>query len=148
MELEVLEGFLELNHKAVEDGDLADQVRLNHLFHEALWRAAHNEYLRRHLETLRGLIERGRPTTLQIPGRPEESLQEHTAIVEALTSRDAPAAEVATKLHFRRAMALRLLTQRHLGPTVEDHSGAVAEAEAGRESNETFVRTSNGSGRP
>jgi DNA-binding GntR family transcriptional regulator len=110
--LDVLATLLDLQRAAVESEDVEQQVDLNHRFHETIWQSAHNSYLARHLDTLRRLIERGRDTTLKIPGRQLGSLMEHTAIVEALRRRDPDAAEAATKNHFRRAMATRQINER------------------------------------
>lgn len=111
-DLDIFASLLELHRLAVEGGDLEEQIELNHRFHEKIWEGAHNGYLARHLDTLRHLIERGRETTLKIPGRQRESLEEHRAIVQAVQARDPDAAEAATKQHFRRAMALRELNER------------------------------------
>jgi DNA-binding GntR family transcriptional regulator len=93
---------------AVAVGDVPRLVALNHAFHDAVWIAAGNRYLAGQLRLLRGLIERLQQTTLAVPHRQQEMLEEHRALVEALRGQDAHEAEEITRRHFRTAMALRL----------------------------------------
>lgn len=80
----------------------------NRLFHETLYRCAHNRYLVKTLNTLQeSMMLLGR-TTLATLGRAETSRAEHGAIVEALARRDPDAAEDAARAHIVAAYRIRL----------------------------------------
>jgi DNA-binding GntR family transcriptional regulator len=93
------------------DAQLTDPDALaanNRLFHETLYRCAHNRYLVKTLQTLQeSMMLLGR-TTLASPGRAETSRAEHGAIVEALGRRDPEAAEAAARAHISTAYRIRL----------------------------------------
>jgi DNA-binding GntR family transcriptional regulator len=93
-------------------GDLARIVELNHAFHDALWDAAHNPFLRRQLEGAWRLIERLDATIVDTEERQRETLREHRALVEALRERDADGAERLAREHFGRASTARLMQAR------------------------------------
>ena len=89
----------------------ADPTRLarnNRLFHEAMFRCAHNRFLMRFVNSLRqSMVLLGR-TTLGIAGRPETARAEHDAIVAAIARRDIEAATAAARAHIRAAYRARL----------------------------------------
>ncbi len=95
----------------VRDAQLTSSEALaanNRLFHETLYRCAHNRYLVKTLNTLQeSMMLLGR-TTLAAPGRAESSRAEHAAIVEALARRDPDAAEKAARAHIIAAYRIRL----------------------------------------
>ena len=93
-------------------GDVSRIVDLNHDFHDTIWDAARNDFLKRQLELARSLIERHESTTLETDDRQRQALAEHRAILAALRASDVDAAETATLEHFRRASALRVLAKR------------------------------------
>lgn len=96
----------------------------NRLFHETLYRCAHNRYLVKTLNTLQeSMMLLGR-TTLAAPGRAETSRAEHAAIVEALARRDPDAAEQAARAHIIAAYRIRLeqLFQTHTEPAAPAES--------------------------
>jgi DNA-binding GntR family transcriptional regulator len=98
---------------AVEQQASDDElVRLNHAFHETIWRMAGNRYLVDQLRVLRGRIELSGRTTLSSPDRAAEAMSEHAALLEAIAKQDPDAAEELARTHFRRAMALRLASVR------------------------------------
>ena len=114
-ELDVLtlEGLAARWSAALEEGGDKEQlVRLNHAFHETIWRAAGNRYLVEQLIALRDRIELSRRTTLATPGRPEEAMGEHAQLIDAIVRRDGDAADELARFHFRRAMAIRLASLR------------------------------------
>lgn len=80
----------------------------NREFHGAIWHASHNESLADLLDRLNLHLLRYPQTTLAAPGRWEETLDEHRALVEAILARDAEAAQEAAYQHFARARDLRL----------------------------------------
>lgn len=80
----------------------------NRLFHETLYRCAHNRYLVKTLSTLQeSMMLLGR-TTLATSGRADTSRHEHGAIVEALAQRDPDEAERAARAHIIAAYRIRL----------------------------------------
>jgi DNA-binding GntR family transcriptional regulator len=83
-----------------------ERVRLNRLFHEALWAASHNSTL---VDVIDRLIAHLHPqTTLRFPGRWEHILAEHGALLDAITEHRADdAAAIATE-HMTKAREIRL----------------------------------------
>lgn len=85
-DLAILEGLVSDMEQAWREMDLARVRRSNYYFHSAIYSGSGSEILR-------GLIERLWPrfaTDLlwMIPGRSEQSIEQHRAILEALKSRD------------------------------------------------------------
>ena len=111
IDLATLEGILESEVQAYSANphDAEGQVRLNHSFHETLWRISRNRYLASQLETLRAMIERMQETTLRSVERQAQALDEHRQIVSAVSVRDSRKAEKLARLHFRNAMAARMV---------------------------------------
>ncbi len=100
-----------LREIAQMDRGLEDAVRIaraNRLFHEALFRAAHNRFLLRAVNALRQSMVLLGPTTLATPGRPDMARGEHEAIVEAVARHDPHAAGEAARAHIRAAYRARL----------------------------------------
>jgi DNA-binding FadR family transcriptional regulator len=90
---------------------LDDPVKLaknNRLFHDALYRAAHNRYLLKTANSLRESLALLGPTTLARVGRGAAAYQEHDELVRAIESRDADAAEKASRTHMRSAHRTRI----------------------------------------
>lgn len=104
-----IDALRELAQRDREAGDDAVRLaRLNRLFHEAVFRSAHNRFLMRAVHALRqSMVLLGR-TTLAMPGRAEVARGEHDAIVAAIARRDAEAATAAARAHIRAAYRARL----------------------------------------
>lgn len=88
-----------------------DPVKLaknNRLFHETLYRAAHNRYLLKTLSMLRESMALLGQTTLSLPGRSSTAFAEHDALVAAIERHDAAAAEEASRAHIRAAHRARM----------------------------------------
>jgi DNA-binding GntR family transcriptional regulator len=101
-----------LRELALRDREIGDDptrlARVNRLFHEAMFRSAHNRFLMRAVHSLRqSMVLLGR-TTLAIAGRPGTARAEHDAIVEAISRHDAEAAAAAARAHIRAAYRARL----------------------------------------
>jgi DNA-binding GntR family transcriptional regulator len=111
MDLAMLEEVTAGFERAI-GGDVSDVIDLNHEFHDIVWEASRNAYLKRQLGLVRALIERRDSTTLVTESRQHEVLAEHRAILAALAASDADAAETAALVHFHRASARRVLTKR------------------------------------
>ncbi len=80
----------------------------NRIFHEALYRSTHNRYLEKFLNTLRESMALWVHTTLSVPGRSQEALNQHDAIVSAIERRDVAGAEQSARDHIRDAYRLQL----------------------------------------
>jgi DNA-binding GntR family transcriptional regulator len=80
----------------------------NREFHQAVWRASHNETLLDLLRRLNLHVVRYPSTTLSHPGRWAEGNQEHGQIVAAIEERDGERAAALTAAHFGTARRLRL----------------------------------------
>jgi len=92
--------------EAAGPDDDQHRVRLNRLFHEALWAASHNGTL---VEVIDRLIAHLHPqTTLRFPGRWDSILREHGELLAAITEHRADdAAAIATE-HMTQAREIRL----------------------------------------
>lgn len=94
-----------------EQADPSDGQQLaerNRAFHHAVVLASHNETLIDLLERLDMHLLRYPATTLQYPGRWDEALVEHRALVEAIAARDADRAAELASTHFTTARDVRL----------------------------------------
>ena len=80
----------------------------NRRFHDALYRAAHNRYLVKTLNTLRQSMALLGQTTLAMPGRSATALEEHEKLIRAIEKRDAEAAAKAARDHIRAAYSARM----------------------------------------
>lgn len=88
--------------------DPARLAKNNRLFHETLYRAAHNRYLSKTLNSLRESMALLGQTTLGLPGRSATAFEEHNALVSAIERRDPEAAEQASRAHIRAAHRARM----------------------------------------
>jgi DNA-binding GntR family transcriptional regulator len=94
--------------------DLADApddalvlVKLNRRFHQAIYDAAHNQYLTQTLDTLHDSMALLHSTTFRAPNRRRESDEEHRRIVSAIERHDADDAEAIAREHIRQAQRTR-----------------------------------------
>ena len=83
-------------------------ARHNQRFHEALYLAAHNRYLLKTLNALRDAMSLLGETTYAAGGRAKSALAEHRAMVAAIASGDAAAAEAAARAHIQGAQRTRI----------------------------------------
>jgi DNA-binding GntR family transcriptional regulator len=91
-----------------ERGDLMAVSDANARLHRRILEMSGHETAQRLSATLISQIVRFQYRTVLLPGRPERSLREHTAIVEAIAAGDAEAAERAMRRHLSQvAAALR-----------------------------------------
>lgn len=105
-EISMLRGIFEKD-KTIAD-DPAKLAHNNRVFHECLYRAAHNRYLSKTLNALRESMALLGQTTLGLAGRSEHALEEHDALVTAIERRDPVAAELASREHIRAAYRARM----------------------------------------
>ncbi len=82
-------------------------VTLNRRFHQAIYEAAHNQYLMQTLNMLHDSLALLHNATFRVPSRRSESDEEHRKIVVAIEKRDPDAAEEAAREHIRQAQRTR-----------------------------------------
>lgn len=98
-----------LGEELVADDTPQELARVNKRLHSAIYAAAHNRYLLKALNSMQDALSRLPNTTFSWPGRRVSARQEHTALVAAITRRDAVAAEASARYHIREALRHRLL---------------------------------------
>lgn len=106
---EEIANFEQLN---IEIGNAASEpqraAHWNRVLHERIYDAARNRYLGQALEGLQEAITLLQDTTFGRPGRTEEAVVEHDAIIDAISRRDPEAARAAAIAHIRQAFEARL----------------------------------------
>jgi DNA-binding GntR family transcriptional regulator len=105
-EIHMLQAMVETHRQLPDDPKV--HARENTLFHEHIYRAAHNRFLLKSLQDLHDSVVLLGRTTFAAPGRIAEALGEHEAIVAAIARRDEAAAEELARRHVRRGYELRL----------------------------------------
>jgi DNA-binding GntR family transcriptional regulator len=94
---------------AVANEDYSLFSQCNAALHREVQRMAGNATASRILDTLKSHLVRLQYRVILLPGRPQASLAEHRAIVDALCKRDGDAAEAAMRRHLE--SFIRLLKQ-------------------------------------
>jgi DNA-binding GntR family transcriptional regulator len=105
-EIHMLQAMVETHRQLPDDPKV--HARENALFHEQIYRAAHNRFLLKSLQDLHDSVVLLGRTTFAAPGRIAEALGEHQAIVAAIARRDEVEAEQLARRHVRRGYELRL----------------------------------------
>lgn len=98
----------DLAHQAMREGDSARASWLNAEFHFVIWRVAGNRPLLRAINGVHESVQRFPQNTLAYPGRLEESVNEHTQLLEAIRDRDHAKAEAITVEHVRKVRNIRM----------------------------------------
>jgi DNA-binding GntR family transcriptional regulator len=86
--------------KAVADGEPMTYSDLNHELHARIREFSGQAVAVELLERLNAQLVRHRFQLALRPGRPQQSLSEHLAMIEAITARDPQAAEAAVRAHL------------------------------------------------
>ncbi|MDE1555144.1 MULTISPECIES: GntR family transcriptional regulator [Comamonas] len=102
-QLEQLQRLHQELEAAVADAD--QFFRVNEAFHMQLLALCDNRFLSQVVADLRKVMKLNRHQSLFKRGRIEDSLQEHAAIVQALTQRNPAAARQAMHTHFANGLA-------------------------------------------
>ena len=105
LELDALKHLLANQRAAKAPGEAAVA---NRQLHDAIARAAHNEYLLRAMNVLTDALALLGETTYTVPGRMGSGLRENAEIVQAIVNRDPDAAEQAARRHILAAGAVRV----------------------------------------
>ena len=86
----------------------SELASVNHAFHDQLWRSSHNSTLVDLLTRLEVHTRRYPEPTVNQPGRWEEAIAEHSAIIEAIRRHDPETAKRLSREHMTAARDLRL----------------------------------------
>lgn len=107
-ELKELKHSLELEEFYTEKDDLEQILKLDTKFHETIYRASKSKPLMNMLSNFHHYIQRARTYSLGMSGRAKEALEEHEAIYEAISQKNAKEAEELTIEHVKKASLNRL----------------------------------------
>ncbi|MFJ8863519.1 GntR family transcriptional regulator [Streptomyces sp. NPDC102451] len=99
-QLDRLAGVGEAMTKAVADGEPMLYSDLNHELHALVREFSGQQTAVSLLERLNGQLVRHRFQLALRPGRPQQSLSEHLAMIDAIRARDPQAAEAAVRSHL------------------------------------------------
>jgi len=105
-EIRILQATLDAHRTLPDNPNIHAQE--NTLFHGQIYRAAHNRFLLKSLQSLHDSVALLGRTTFAAPGRIAEARQEHQAIVDAIARRDEAEAEALARKHVRRGYELRV----------------------------------------
>ncbi len=105
-EIRVLFGMIEADRKVANDPKQLS--RANRRFHNQIHLASRNRYLVRQLEMVHRSMALLTVTSLAAAGRGQQSLDEHFAIVEAISKRLPEEADAAVRRHLSLAFETRL----------------------------------------
>ena len=86
--------------KAVADGEPVTYSDLNHELHSRIREFSGQQTAQELLERLNAQLVRHRFQLALRPGRPQQSLNEHLTMIEAIRARDPQAAETAVRAHL------------------------------------------------
>jgi DNA-binding GntR family transcriptional regulator len=98
-----LKALLEEMRQAISENQTQRVIQAGAAFHETIFIACGNVYLRQLLTTLSESIRRYRHTAIDMPGRALETLREHEQVVEHLSAGNILAAERAMEEHIARS---------------------------------------------
>lgn len=85
-------------------GDIDSLILVDEKFHSAVAGCTKNNTLCVLMKTMAQSLPVGWISSLQIPGRAKKTIEEHCAVVEAITRKDQAAAEKAMVVHLGNAM--------------------------------------------
>ena len=86
--------------EALAEGDLARFYDLDEALHAVIFAATQAPRALRLLDSARAPVDRMRRLALPVPGRPQDTLDEHRRLVEALRTGDAEFAAAAMRVHL------------------------------------------------
>lgn len=105
-EIDLLRDLVEADQAHLDDG--ARLAGTNRVFHHRLTLACHNRYLIGQIEHMRQVKLLLSGSTFGDAGRRRAAVNEHRAIIDAITARDFRAAEAAGRQHIEAAHRARL----------------------------------------
>jgi len=108
--LKELKELLEEGEKFIPQGELKKYSDVDEKFHKIIWDKSKNKRLFKFLENIRSQIRLLMASSVNIPGRAEDSLKEHKNILKALEERNPNLAEEYMKIHIRNTKEVALRT--------------------------------------
>ncbi|MHB8065784.1 MAG: GntR family transcriptional regulator [Ruminiclostridium sp.] len=102
-EIKELKEALELEEFYTMKNDVEHLLKFDSKFHEIIFKASKSSPLMHMLSTFHHYIQSARNNSFDTPGRPVKALEEHRAIFEAISSKNADTAEELTIAHIRNA---------------------------------------------
>ena len=102
-ELEMLQGYLLEIENYIHEKDIEKIVETDIKFHGLLYQVSRNERLVAIISNLKEQLARFRTLSMSYPGRLQETLEEHSEMVEAIANGDVSAARDAAERHMERA---------------------------------------------
>ena len=102
-ELARLQELLLEIEKYIPSMNMEKIVELDTAFHDLLYTASRNERLRTIIANLREQLTGIRGRSMSYPGRMDQTMEEHRALVEAIAARDIDAAQKAARVHIENA---------------------------------------------
>ncbi len=111
-ELQELQEAIDLEEFYTSKGDIGRLMSLDSNFHQLLYRASKSRPLQHMLHTFHNSIQHARSQSIAAPGRAQQALKEHKAILQAIRERDGDRAERITAEHIRKASVNLLKTMK------------------------------------
>lgn len=102
-EIKELKEALEFEEFYTAKNDVEHLMTFDSKFHDIIFRASKSSPLMHMLSTFHHYIQSARNKSFDTPGRPPKALEEHRAIFEAISNRDADTAEELTIRHITNA---------------------------------------------
>ncbi|WP_214105886.1 GntR family transcriptional regulator [Acrocarpospora catenulata] len=103
-----LERNVEAGRQALAAGDVEEVIRLFEEFDRLIYRQSRNQWVNDLIENLEGHQRRIGRLTVGIPGRLEQSIEEHSRICDAIARGDAEDAEKLMRAHITSVMTDQL----------------------------------------
>ncbi|WP_249596070.1 GntR family transcriptional regulator [Peribacillus frigoritolerans] len=100
LHLESLEEILDKMQEHIQTNQFDEYSKCNKAFHDIIYNASENPQAIEMIKVIKTQLQRVHFKTILVPGRKEDSLKEHTQILEALKKRDEKEAEEAVKFHI------------------------------------------------
>nr|WP_250629299.1 GntR family transcriptional regulator [Bacillus subtilis] len=99
-DLATLEEILENMQEHIQTKQFDEYSKCNKVFHDVIYNASKNVQAVEMIKVIKTQLQRVHFKTILVPGRTEESLREHTQILEAFKKRDEQEVEEAVKFHI------------------------------------------------
>jgi DNA-binding GntR family transcriptional regulator len=98
--LETLKEILDKMQDNIKTNQFDEYSKCNKAFHDIIYNVSENPQAIEMIKVIKTQLQRVHFKTILVPGRKEDSLKEHTLILEALKKRDEKEAEEAVKFHI------------------------------------------------
>ena len=104
-EIKELKEAVDLEEFYTSKADIEHLIQLDSRFHQVIYKASKSRPLMYMLQTFHHYIQRARTQSIGTPGRAQKALNEHKAILQAISARDGAKAELLTAAHIQKAQA-------------------------------------------